>query len=180
MLDLFWALNSVCRLIQISNAICLSRLHLSIIMLAIFKRKKRPPKPCSHQRNSSLTQSVGAVPVPLTDTQAPERRLDVIAKAPKNQVDVGSCPNQLSEKQVYSTEACLTLTPCAVCKEEKRTARRYRWTIIFGLVLPFCLQGLDATIIAGALPFIASDFRQLSRLPGYLSHKIIILTVLMI
>ena len=29
-----------------------------------------------------------------------------------------------------------------------------------GLCLPFSVQALDATIIAGALPFIASDFRK--------------------
>ncbi len=41
---------------------------------------------------------------------------------------------------------------------EKKARRRYRWKILFGLVAPFTLQGLDTTIIASALPFIATDF----------------------
>lgn len=43
-------------------------------------------------------------------------------------------------------------------KDEARAARIYRFKIIGGLFLPFLVQSLDTTIIAGALPFIASDF----------------------
>lgn len=43
-------------------------------------------------------------------------------------------------------------------KDKIRTARIYRYKIIAGLFLPFLVQSLDTTIIAGALPFIASDF----------------------
>ncbi|OBT96626.1 hypothetical protein VE01_05293 [Pseudogymnoascus verrucosus] len=55
-------------------------------------------------------------------------------------------------------------SPCAECKEAKRAARIYRWRIISGLFVPFLVQSLDVTIIAGALPFIASDFNQLAQL----------------
>lgn len=51
--------------------------------------------------------------------------------------------------------------PCVLCKEEKRAARVYRWKLIAGLFLPFSVQALDTTIVAGALPFIASDFSKL-------------------
>lgn len=51
-------------------------------------------------------------------------------------------------------------SPCAECQEAKRAARRYRWRIITGLFVPFLVQSLDVTIIAGALPFIASDFSK--------------------
>ncbi|OBT72289.1 hypothetical protein VF21_07977 [Pseudogymnoascus sp. 05NY08] len=51
-----------------------------------------------------------------------------------------------------------------LCKEAKRAARIYRWRIISGLFVPFLVQSLDVTIIAGALPFIASDFNQLAQL----------------
>jgi len=44
--------------------------------------------------------------------------------------------------------------------EEKRMRRAYRWKIIFGLFAPFALHSLDLTIIATALPFIATDFSQ--------------------
>ena len=41
---------------------------------------------------------------------------------------------------------------------EKRRRNVYRWKIILGLFSPYCLQALDTTIIASALPFIAEDF----------------------
>jgi hypothetical protein len=44
-------------------------------------------------------------------------------------------------------------------REEKKAARRYRIRLIIGLFFPFALQALDVTIIASALPWIASDFR---------------------
>lgn len=52
----------------------------------------------------------------------------------------------------------------SIAKEAKRAARIYRWRLIAGLFLPFSVQALETTIVAGALPFIASDFNQLSQL----------------
>lgn len=43
---------------------------------------------------------------------------------------------------------------------EKKRRRVYRWRIILGLFAPFCLQSLDTTIIASALPYIAEDFGE--------------------
>jgi hypothetical protein len=43
---------------------------------------------------------------------------------------------------------------------EKKRRRTYRWKIILGLFAPFCLQSLDTTIIASALPYIAEDFGE--------------------
>ncbi|KAF5605930.1 multidrug transporter [Fusarium pseudoanthophilum] len=53
---------------------------------------------------------------------------------------------------------------CVACASEKKAARIYRWKIILGLVAPFALQALDSTIIASALPWIASDFGEISQL----------------
>ncbi|KFY33072.1 hypothetical protein V495_08459 [Pseudogymnoascus sp. VKM F-4514 (FW-929)] len=55
-------------------------------------------------------------------------------------------------------------SPCAECQEAKRAARKYRWKVIGGLFVPFLVQSLDVTIVAGALPFIASDFNELAQL----------------
>lgn len=41
---------------------------------------------------------------------------------------------------------------------EKKRKNVYRWKIILGLFSPYCLQALDTTIVASALPFIAEDF----------------------
>lgn len=43
---------------------------------------------------------------------------------------------------------------------ETKRRRIYRWKIVLGLAAPFALQALDTTIIASALPFIATDFRM--------------------
>jgi len=43
---------------------------------------------------------------------------------------------------------------------EKKRRRKYRWKVLFGLMMPFALQALDTTIIASALPFIATDFGE--------------------
>ncbi|KAI5462224.1 major facilitator superfamily domain-containing protein [Mariannaea sp. PMI_226] len=55
-------------------------------------------------------------------------------------------------------------SPCLECKAERKAQLKYRWTIILCLAWPFALQGLDSTIIASALPWIAGDFGQLSQL----------------
>jgi hypothetical protein len=47
---------------------------------------------------------------------------------------------------------------CHICRQEHIAARKYRWRVIIGLFFPFALQALDMTIIASALPWIASDF----------------------
>lgn len=55
--------------------------------------------------------------------------------------------------------------PCTLCAEEKKALRRYRWRLTAGLMLPYMVQSLDLTIIAGALPYIASDFSMLLPCP---------------
>jgi hypothetical protein len=54
--------------------------------------------------------------------------------------------------------------PCDICKQDKKARGVYRRKLILGLFLPFMIQGLDTTIIAGALPFIASDFSKFSNI----------------
>lgn len=47
----------------------------------------------------------------------------------------------------------------------KKRRRSYRWKIIIGLSGPFALQALDATVIASAFSYIATDFS------AYSSHR---------
>ncbi|KAK1753190.1 major facilitator superfamily domain, general substrate transporter [Echria macrotheca] len=47
---------------------------------------------------------------------------------------------------------------------EKKRRRIYRYKIVFGLAFPFMLQALDTTIIASALPYIATDFNEIAQL----------------
>jgi len=59
-------------------------------------------------------------------------------------------------------------TSCEVCQYEKKALTKYRWKLIIGLFLPFLVQSLDSTIIAGALPYIASDFRVSSSIKRHI------------
>ncbi|KAE8156343.1 major facilitator superfamily domain-containing protein [Aspergillus tamarii] len=53
---------------------------------------------------------------------------------------------------------------CQVCKKQKHDTRVYRWKLIAGLCLPFILATLDLTIVATALPSIASHFNEFDEL----------------
>ncbi|KAJ6111169.1 hypothetical protein N7486_003404 [Penicillium sp. IBT 16267x] len=74
-------------------------------------------------------------------------------------------------------DTALKMSETAHAKEEsspeekaaKKKRRVYRWKLILGLFGPFCLQSLDTTIIASALPYIAEDFDQVSQLNWIIS-----------
>lgn len=53
-----------------------------------------------------------------------------------------------------------TQEECPLCKADRLAARRYTIKIIVSLFFPFALQALDTTIVASALPWIASDFSE--------------------
>lgn len=72
------------------------------------------------------------------------------------EVDSSSNPNVVSND--ITTESNVK----TISAGEKRASRIYRWKLVAGLFLPFSLQALETTIVAGALPFIASDFSKLS------------------
>lgn len=52
---------------------------------------------------------------------------------------------------------------CTVCHAEKHRMRVYRWKLIIGLLAPYLLASLDLTVVATALPFIASHFSELTQ-----------------
>jgi hypothetical protein len=107
----------------------------------------KPPKPvklCEHQREINL-DNIG-LPTDISDFATTPQPLD-------------ENPRQLVSD---NAEATGNIVPCVLCKQEKRAARIYRWKLIGGLFFPFTVQALDTTIVAGALPYIASDFRESS------------------
>lgn len=114
----------------------------------------RPREPCEHER--SMGQNSDS-PLELSHL-APSWRGDDC------DIDGTSSPQRIAQKSHIQTtheHANFDPTiPCSICKQEKQAANRYRWKLIAGLCLPFSVQALDATIIAGALPFIASDFSK--------------------
>jgi hypothetical protein len=61
--------------------------------------------------------------------------------------------------------------------QEKARRRKYRWMIILGLFAPFTLQSLDMTIVASALPYIATDFgKSLPVSLLFLNHPLFLAT----
>jgi hypothetical protein len=49
---------------------------------------------------------------------------------------------------------------CTCAKKLERSSKKYRIKLIAGLVIPYFLASLDLTVVATALPFIASHFRE--------------------
>ncbi|EAW08233.1 putative MFS multidrug transporter [Aspergillus clavatus NRRL 1] len=53
---------------------------------------------------------------------------------------------------------------CSQCKKHQHRTRVYRWKLICGLALPYILSTLDLTIVATAVPTIASHFNKFDQL----------------
>jgi hypothetical protein len=64
---------------------------------------------------------------------------------------------QKKEKQCQHVKASLN-GKCEICAAEKSAARKYRWKLLLLLLPGFFVASLDLTIVATALPFIASHF----------------------
>jgi MFS family permease len=140
-------------------------------MLALFKKKKsKPPKPCIHQQNSSANAEASPKPSLLRQTGDLKAVQNDTKETLPEAVNVEKHHDQTSNEAPEPKEIQCS-GPCSVCKQEKRAARRYRWLLTAGLFFPFTVQALDATIIAGALPFIASDFRKCPVLNCIHCHK---------
>ncbi|KAK5172735.1 uncharacterized protein LTR77_002855 [Saxophila tyrrhenica] len=91
-------------------------------------------------------------PQPWTDAQKSNELDDFMGELHRPSNDRSSTEQMLHEEQT------------AAAKQEKSAMRRYRWRLIAGLFIPASIQALNTTMLAGALPFIASDFNQLSQL----------------
>ena len=115
------------------------------------RREARQRDPCEHELQPGQSSSTP----PALSTSAGRQQND------ENDIGDDSPLQQIIEKsQITDPINFDPSIPCGVCEEEKKAARRYRWKLIAGLALPFAVQGLDSTIIAGAMPFIASDFSK--------------------
>ncbi|UKZ68795.1 uncharacterized protein TrAtP1_009814 [Trichoderma atroviride] len=53
---------------------------------------------------------------------------------------------------------------CTCAKKPEHNSKKYRIKLITGLVLPYFLASLDLTVVATALPFIASHFHKFDQL----------------
>lgn len=106
-------------------------------------------------------------PIKLCDHQR-EVTIDSYSGMPTEMSDFSTTPKPVENEPKDPSSA---IGPCVVCKAEKRAARIYRWKLIAGLFFPFTVQALDTTIVAGALPFIASDFRKFAYLAASVKNS---------
>ncbi|KZF21408.1 major facilitator superfamily transporter MFS-1 [Xylona heveae TC161] len=99
-----------------------------------------------------------------TDRQPRTSKLAVKPPEEIHQISQNDHPGDISvESRPEVTEEHL-LAEQAKKKKEKHDSRVYRWKLIIGLVLPFFLASLDLTVVATALPFIASHFNKFNQL----------------
>jgi hypothetical protein len=104
-----------------------------------------------HAYNRLSPGSRDHIPQPLTENEAKWcPRHDV------SQTDAAGLTDSfiMEPLDVENTQACT----CA--KKPKRSSKKYRLKLIAGLVLPYFLASLDLTVVATALPLIASHFRK--------------------
>lgn len=64
------------------------------------------------------------------------------------------------EKATQGNDSVTDSKSAELSAEEKSAARKYRWRVIGGIFFPMLVWSLNKTMIAVALPFIASDFRK--------------------
>jgi hypothetical protein len=101
----------------------------------------------------------GAQVPPTPNSQGPATLENKDALNHDSQPEVTEvAPN--GEQNDPGTQPVRNLSEPQISREERLAARRYRILLIIGLFFPFALQALDVTIIASALPWIASDFRK--------------------
>ncbi|CAK7269164.1 hypothetical protein SEPCBS57363_003462 [Sporothrix epigloea] len=114
-------------------------------------------RPRQSTANSGLASDTDAVPLQRDETVVGEASDDTVA----------------GEASADTTPATTTTTSDKKLTPEQKAERKrryiYRCKIIFGLMMPFTLQGLDTTIVASALPFIAADFDQIAQLNWIIS-----------
>jgi hypothetical protein len=141
--------------------------------MALFRRQKRKQTLCEHQRGTKQSTSVPSEPSKEPAPSNPD--------GPQNDISIDEAPQgqQIAEKQAIrpvekpssATAVEEVNSPCQICKENRRARRRYTLKLNAGLFLPFSLQALDATIIASALPFIASDFSKCPIFTNFLQYQ---------
>jgi hypothetical protein len=129
------------------------------LLWAAYKRRNKP-RQCIHHEQSiqrlepaESTTFSATLKTPKQDEPRPHH----VASGDPAAVD----PSNVEEHHVQQT-ARDPKGRCQTCRQEKLAARHYRIRLIIGIFFPFALQALDTTIVASALPWIASDFSKYS------------------
>ncbi|CAK7231357.1 hypothetical protein SEUCBS140593_007898 [Sporothrix eucalyptigena] len=130
------------------------------------KREQQQEEEEERQRQeavaSGLAGNINGVPVSRDGVVAgdvPVRDQSIEPLQPDGKPSVTTAPKEKKPVKKLTPEQ----------KAEKKRRNIYRAKIIFGLMMPFTLQGLDTTIVASALPYIATDFNQIAQLNWIIS-----------
>ena len=111
------------------------------------KYKEREQRKAELAAEAALSPPANPQPL-IQENVVGDEQIERLAPVEDNAAAVGKEPTPPTAKD--------TGTPPH--PNEKKQMTSYRLKIIFGLTAPFALQALDTTIIASALPFIATDF----------------------
>jgi len=115
------------------------------MLLAYLKNrsKKDVPKECSHRSTIVTEPAEGGNGAALEESNN--------AKKSKSTYCFSVFARSQNVKQIKTKK-------CDQCHLENKARLKYRWKLIIALLLPGFIGALDLTIVATALPFIASDF----------------------
>jgi hypothetical protein len=94
-----------------------------------------------------------------------QHRLQLSQSAPADDASSNERTSLKTEDQSILPQSASQDGPCHLCQQQRRHDRIYRWKLICGLTLPFILSTLDLTIVATAVPTIASHFSTSFRSP---------------
>lgn len=140
-----------------------------MILAYRWARKKNQQRQQARDDEPSRPPPINTIEIP-TQANPEATARDTASKEISQSLDSPS--NAAANGRPAATKAAKAVTktekpePTPEEKAEQRRKRAYRWKIVIGLFAPFTLQSLDTTIIASALPFIASDFSKLIYQPG--------------
>ncbi|CAK7212027.1 hypothetical protein SCUCBS95973_001323, partial [Sporothrix curviconia] len=133
-----------------------------ILAYRYIKKKRQEKRAQDEQAEARRQQSTATSGLAGDIDGVPVGRNGVVAGVPIREQAVeplqadGTFGNTPAQETKEAKEAKPELTPEQ--KAERKRRYIYRCKIIFGLMMPFTLQGLDTTIVASALPYIATDF----------------------
>ncbi|KZL78850.1 major facilitator superfamily transporter, partial [Colletotrichum incanum] len=108
--------------------------------------------------SSKIQQPTSAEPKSTPTDEPPTE--EGIYQDKNNQITVVKKPSASTCGHQYNS----TSGSCPTCKSARRAQLKYRCKVFAGLLLPFVVQALDVTIVASALPWIASDFHETGQL----------------
>ena len=87
-----------------------------------------------------------------------------IVEAPSTAPAASNTSSTTTSPQKPPKSSTIPTKPCPQCRKEKSRTRKYRWKLLLCLTPAFFVASLDLTIVATALPTVASHFNKFNQL----------------